>query len=441
MNQNKLFFVGIKGTGMASLAKIMRNLDYDVSGSDISRHFFTEDSLRALEIPILDFDANNIKDGMTVIVGNAFGDDHEEVVAAQSNDTVTVYRYHDYLGDLVSKFRTVTVSGSHGKTTTTTLLKDMLDYSKNTGYLIGDGRGDLSNQDDYFAVEACEFRRHFLAYRPKVAIMTNFEIDHVDYFKSEKDYLSAYEEFAENVEELIIVWGDDPHYRDLNFKDKTVWTYGFSDSNNLQARNIERTTTHSIFDVYHNDAFVKRFDLPLVGDHMILNALAVIGVGLYEGIAVDAIEKGIQNFKGAKRRFVIEEGKENIYIDDYAHHPTEIKVTLEAAHTRYPDRRLVAIFKPHRTGRVYYFADAFADALNLADHVALMPFTSIDDQEEGIDIDITYLQDRIKGSIVVDEGSEESLDQLQKYGPAVYVFMSSKDIYDFKDALKRRFND
>ncbi len=434
-----LHFIGIKGTGMASLAKIMLNLGYSVQGSDIPRHFFTEDSLRELQIPILPFDAHNIKDDMTVIVGNAFGDNHEEVVAARQNPSVKVYRYHEYLGHIMKDYRSISVSGSHGKTTTTTLLRDMLEASHNTGYLIGDGRGELHTNDSYFAVEACEFRRHFLAYYPKVAIMTNFEIDHVDYFKSVEDYLSAYEEFANNVEELLIVWGDDPHYGDLKFT-KPVWTYGLSDHNKIQALNIERTKTHSIFDVNVDGKFIKRFNLPLVGDHMILDALAVIAVGIYEGIALDSIESGLQNFKGAKRRYVIEEGQENVYIDDYAHHPTEIKVTLEATRVRYPDKKIVAIFKPHRVGRVYYFVDEFASALSIADKVFLCPFTSIDDQEEGIDIDITYLQDRIPNSEIIDN-MDSDIDKLEQEGPAVFVFMSSKDIYDLKDALKTRYND
>lgn len=431
---DKVYFIGIKGTGMASLAKICLELGYEVSGSDIEKHFFTEDSLRELNVPIYPFDPKNLKEGMTVVVGNAFGDDHIEVVAAHKLANVKIYRYHNFLGLLMDRYRSITVSGSHGKTTTTTLLKDMLEASKKTGYLIGDGHGSLNRSDAYFAVEACEFRRHFLAYKPKVAIMTNFEIDHVDYFKSEADYLSAYEEFSENVEELLIVWGDDPNYSKLHFN-KPVKTYGFGASNHLQARNIERTQTHSIFDVYDRDVFVYRFDIPLVGDHMILNALAVIGVGLYENLEPQAIETGLNGFKGAARRFVIETEKDNVFIDDYAHHPTEIKVTLEAVKVRYPGKKIVAIFKPHRVGRVFYFADQFASALSLADAVFLCPFTSIDDQEEGVDIDITYLQNRIPNSYVIDDEAAD-IALLGAHAPAVFVFMSSKDIYDLKDALK-----
>lgn len=439
MKKNEtVYFIGIKGTGMASMARICHQLGYDVLGSDIDRHFFTEDALREINIPILSFNKDNIKDGMTVIIGNAFGDDHEEVVAAHENPTVETYRYHEYLGKLMEGYRSIAVSGSHGKTTTTTLLRDMLSESKDVGYLIGDGRGELIPNDEYFAVEACEFRRHFLAYKPKVAIMTNFEIDHVDYFKDVRDYLSAYEAFADNVEELLVIWGDDPHYKELNLNHK-IWTYGFNEGNNFIATNMEKLTDRTRFDVIQDGVNIGRFDLPIVGDHMVLDALSVIAVGVYENIDVAMIEKGLQSFKGAKRRYVVDEDATNVYIDDYAHHPTEVRVTLEATRTRYPNRKIVAIFKPHRVGRVHYFVDEFASALSIADEVYLCPFTSIDDQEEGIDIDITYLQDRIPNSKIV-ELNDHDLDLLASHAPAVYVFMSSKDIYDLKDALKMRFN-
>ena len=216
-------------------------------------------------------------------------------------------------------------------------------------------------------------------------------------------------------------------------------TYGLGEANDLQARNIENNETHSQFDVFYKDQFIHRFDLPIVGDHMVLNALAVIGVGIYDGIEALDMEVGLQEFKGAKRRFAIDSDETNIYIDDYAHHPTEIAVTLDAARKRYPDKTITAIFKPHRVGRLAHFADEFAQALSKADHVYLSPFTSIDDFEEGIDIDISYLQDRIPNSKII-ENNADDIDDLSQHAPGVFVFMSSKDIYDLKDALKNRFN-
>ena len=439
MKNRTIHFIGIKGAGMAALARICYKLGYDVQGSDLSKYIFTQDELLKLDIPIYDFNADNIQDGMSVVIGNAFDDNHPEVAAALQNDTISSYRYHDFLGTLLKDYRSVAVSGTHGKTTTTSLLRDMLAYTKETGYLIGDGRGDLVPDDEYFAIEACEYKRHFLSYKPDIAIMTSFEIDHVDYFKSQADFLHAFEEFAQNTKELIIVWGDDPHFKDLDFKDHKILTYGLHEGNDLIASNMSNDTTHTEFDVVYKGDFIHRFNLPIVGDHMILDALAVIAVGIYDGIEAVDMEAGLQQFKGAKRRFAIDSDDTNIYIDDYAHHPTEIAVTLDAAFKRYPDQKIVAIFKPHRVGRLAHFDHEFADALGKSEHVFLSPFTSIDDFEEGIDIDITHLQNMIPGSFVI-ENTPEHIDQLEALAPAVYVFMSSKDIYDLKDALKKRFN-
>lgn len=439
MKNKTVYFIGIKGTGMASLAKITKSLGSTVMGSDIAQHFFTEDSLVALDIPIYEFSKDNIPEDSIVIIGNAFKDDNVEVIQAKSMDSVQTYSYHEYLGELMKSYRSIGVSGSHGKTTTSTLLTDMLAFSKKTGYLIGDGNGALNSEDEYFVVEACEYKRHFLEYYPAIGIMTNFELDHVDYFKDEEDYLSSFEEFSKNVSELVIVWGDDPHLDQMTLHQKTL-TYGFSESNDLYAKNIEKLRERSIFDVYYKDELIHRFDLPIVGDHMILNALSTIAVGLYEDMEPKTIELGLQTFKGALRRFVIEEGKENVYIDDYAHHPTEIDVTIKAAKTRYPDSKIIAIFKGYRVGRLQYFAKEFASSLGQADEVCLCPLTSIDDYEEGIDMDVDDLQKMIPGSYLVDT-DEESLDLLQSFGPAVYVFMSAKDIYHLKDALKTRYND
>ena len=143
------------------------------------------------------------------------------------------------------------------------------------------------------------------------------------------------------------------------------------------------------------------------------------------------------SFKGTKRRFTIEKHGENVFVDDYAHHPTEVSITIDAARKRFPGKRLIAIFKPHRVSRVFHFADDFAAALKKADEVYLCDFTSIDDKEDGIDIDITYLQERIPGSKILSE-DEQGAAELAKLAPAVYLFMSSKDIYGLSGLVKQK---
>ena len=184
------YFIGIKGTGMASLACILYDLGYEVCGSDQPKHFFTEDELVKRGIRIYDFDPANIKEEYTVIIGNAFLEDFPEVIAARK--LCKCYRYHEFLGELMKDYVGVSICGSHGKTTTTTIAKTVLSRFEKTGYLIGDGEGFMEKDSHYLTVESCEFRRHFLAYHPQYAIITNIEIDHVDYFKDEIDYFISY---------------------------------------------------------------------------------------------------------------------------------------------------------------------------------------------------------------------------------------------------------
>jgi UDP-N-acetylmuramate--alanine ligase len=218
--------------------------------------------------------------------------------------------------------------------------------------------------------EACEYRRHFLAYRPQIAVITNVDIDHVDYFKDEADYASAYEQFSENVSEVCIVFGDDPRSRNLKLSSSVLF-YGIEESNDVVAQNIIETPTSTSFDVIILGNRFGRFELPFVGTHMLYNSLAAITIGYLEGLTAAQCNQGLSLFKGAKRRFVITQVKDSIFIDDYAHHPTEVSVTVDAARKRYPDKTLIAIFKPHRVSRVFHFAKEFAEALSKADVVAL----------------------------------------------------------------------
>ncbi len=431
-----IYFIGIKGTGMSALACILHDLGYEVMGSDLERHFFTEEPLINRGIKIIPFDSEPIQDHSTVIIGNAFLEDFSEVIQARANKTLTCLRYHEYLGSLIKQYSSFCVAGSHGKTTTTGMLKTMLNHVQPTGYLIGDGSGHISKEALNLVVEACEFRRHFLAYHPDYAIITNVEIDHVDYFKDEADYRSAYEEFSKNVKKKLIVFGDDEEVRKCNFACDIV-TYGVLRHNDYVATNIEETHNNMSFDVEYKGNFIYRFTLPFVGRHLLWNSLAVIVIGLLKEIPYQSIEEGLCQFGGVKRRFVIEEIKDNVFIDDYAHHPTEVSLTIDAAKTRYPDKKLIAIFKPHRASRVNYFRDSFAEALGKADGVYCIDFTSIDDHDDDTNIDISHLQKAIPHAQIVSE-DEIGAAILAQHAPAVYLFMSSKDIYHLSNLVKEK---
>ena len=425
-------FIGIKGSGMASLALILHGLGFEVQGSDIEEHLFTEDEVRAHGIKILPFSADNIKENMIIIKGNAFKDDHEEVLRATELD-LKIYTYQEMLAKLTEKFETITIAGCHGKTTTTSMLSHVLKNITGCNYLIGDGSGFAAKENKYFALEACEWKRHFLAYSPYYAIITNIELDHMDYYKDISDVIDAYQEYANHAEKMIIACGDDPYTHSLEVT-PPIFFYGLDEDNDIQARNVEYHDEGTSFDVFVEDNYYGHFDLPLYGKHMLLNSLAVIGVCYYERIDAKEVAKYLKTFEGAKRRFKEKVIGDIVTIDDYAHHPTEVKVTIKGARQKYPDKEIVAVLMIHTLSRAKVFAQEFADALNLADKAYITDIYT-DRPEEGYD-DVTYL-DVMDKTENCEHISLEEVDKLLKHKNAVILFMSSKAIYVMKDAYEK----
>lgn len=415
-------FVGIKGAGMSSLAQIMHDLGHEVQGSDIESYVFTEVALKNKGIKILPFDANNIKKDMVVIQGNAFPDTHEEVTKAHDLN-LEVIRYHDFLGHVINQYTSVAVTGAHGKTSTTGLLSHVMNGDKKTSFLIGDGTGLGIPASEYFAFEACEYRRHFLSYHPDYAIMTNIDFDHPDYFKDINDVFDAFQEMSRNVKKAIIAWGDDEHLRNIK-ADVPVYYYGFSQDDDVYAANVQFNENGTTFDVYINNTYYDTFLSPQYGDHNILNSLAVITISYLESLNVDNIKEALETFGGVKRRFNETNLANQVLVDDYAHHPREISATIETARKKYPNKEVIAVFQPHTFSRTKAFLEEFADCLNKADHTYLCEiFGSI--RENTGNLTIQDLLQRINGATLIDE---ESVDILEKHSDAVILFMGAGDI-------------
>ena len=342
-------FIGIKGAGMSSLAQIMHGLGYVVQGSDVEKHFFTEDGLIKDNIKILPFDKENIKEDMKIIKGASILEDNEELQRAEELN-LKIYSYNEMVGRLTEKFKTICVAGCHGKTTTTAMLAHILGETKGTNYLIGDGTGFASIQNEYFVLESCEYRRHFLAYNPYYAIITNIDMDHVDYFKNMDDVIDAYREYANKAEKLIIACGDDPYTHSLDVI-KPIFFYGLSEDNDIRAINVEYKQTGISFEVEVEGNYYGFFDLPIYGKHQLLDALATIAVCYYERLEAKEVQKVFKTFTGAKRRFTETKVGESIIIDDYAHHPNEVNATIHAIKQKYADKKIISIFQSHNFSR------------------------------------------------------------------------------------------
>ncbi|MCD7948840.1 MAG: Mur ligase domain-containing protein [Erysipelotrichaceae bacterium] len=427
------YFIGIKGSGMASLATILFDLGYEVAGSDIDKYIFIEDELRKRDIPIYSFNKDNIKDGYDVIIGNAFDDSNEEVRAAKANPNVITHTYYDFLGQMMEDYISIGIAGTHGKTTTTGMAYHLFkDYDK-TSVLIGDGTGHAVKDSKYFIAETCEYQDHFLHYYPKYAVINNIELDHVDYFKTMDQYVASFEKYANQVKDTVIIWGDDPYLPKLHYT-KRVLKFGIKENNDIIAKNIINNDHGLSFDVYvHGDLF-GHFALPFYGMHMLYDSLAVITLGYLENMDADYIQKRLSTFEGVKRRYTVKEVGNNIYVDDYAHHPTAIRYVIEATRSRYPGREIVAIFQPDRFSRGLRFAKEFAQSLELADYPFLVHFPENAKKEPGIDIDIYEIAQYIPRAKVIHE-DEDAVKLLADHDHVVYIFMSSKDIYKLEDMV------
>ncbi|CAJ1185204.1 UDP-N-acetylmuramate--L-alanine ligase [Companilactobacillus paralimentarius DSM 13238 = JCM 10415] len=433
MEKTVYHFVGIKGTGMSALALILKDLGYEVQGSDIDKYTFTQRGLEQAGIKILPFDEKNIHEGLTIVKGNAFSNDQVEIKKA--NDMhLKVITYPELVGTLVSDYTSIGIAGSHGKTSTTGLLAHTLSGIAKTSYLIGDGTGKGIKDAKFFVFEADEYRRHFLAYSPDYLIITNIDFDHPDYFFGGiNDVVDAFESEARKTKKGIFIWGEDEHAKSIK-ADTPIYTYGLNESDYIRATNIQRTVKGSSFDVSIDGENIGNFQVPLFGEHNVLNSLAVIGVGHMEKLDHALINRELQTFSGVKRRFSEKKVADQVIIDDYAHHPQEIKATIDAARQKYPDKKIIAVFQPHTYTRTLALMDDFAKSLDMADEVYLTNiFGSI--REAHGDITSKDLGNKIhKGGKVL---TLDNMSPLLEYHNTVMIFMGAGDVQKYETAYEQ----
>lgn len=430
----KYYCIGIKGAGMSTLANILYDLGNEVSGyDDVYDHKFTEEGLEKRGIKIYYDNTHDIPKDTIVTYSVAFSENHKEIKRVKELG-LQIKKYNEIIGDITSKFKTISVSGTHGKTTTSKLITHILDNVYGVSYFIGDGTGVANKNSDTFVIESDEFNRHFLAYHPTYTVITNIELEHTEIYRDIQDIIETFETFAnENTSDLVIACGDNENIRKINFK-KQVMFYGLSDRNDIYAKDLKLDENGASFDVILNGDLYSHFDLPLYGEYMVLNALAAIAVCIKENVSKEDICKNLKTFKNAKRRFAESIVGDNIVIDDYAHHPTEIKVTLEAVRQKYPDKELVVLFKPNTYSRTAKFPSEFASALNIADKAYL---TEIDcnreKKEDYPGVTSNIVLEKLKNGEII---SEESIDKLLEHKDAVICFMSCASIAHLKESFE-----
>ncbi len=463
INKKQLIhIIGIGGIGMSGIAEILNGLGYSVQGSDLSLNSNIL-RLRARKIKVfIGHSQKNIKDVNLVIYSSAIKQSNIELKFAKSKSVPSIPR-SNILAQLVSLKKTIAVSGSHGKTTTTSLIASVLSKSNyrptiiNGGIINEYGTNTRLGSGKWMVVEADESDSTFLKLSSTISVITNIDKEHLDHYKSFSNLKKSFNKFITQVPfyGCAIVCNDNEHIRKIisNITTTKIIKYGFNNKNDIRATNIRIKDNKTIFDIFIKDEYkkikkYKNFSIPLVGKYNILNALATIAVTTQIGLKISQIKKAIGLFKGVDRRLTHVGTVRNVeIIDDYAHHPTEIKNVLMGIKESRPSNNLIAVFQPHRFSRIVSLKKEFSAAFSSSDYVLVSEVYSAGEKKpRNFNLDdliknISY-RSKTKSSIYIDHNS--ILDLLDQFsGKKTIIFLGAGSItkwaYDFYSMLKRAY--
>ena len=376
-----IHFIGIGGIGMSGLAQVLLTLNYSVSGSDLRSSEITRRLEKMGASIFKGHRAEQVRDADVVVVSSAIRDDNPELQAARLAGIPVIPRA-EMLGELMrlKKFG-IAVAGAHGKTSTTSMVASVLQSAglDPTVIIGGQVKGLGSNahwgKGEFLVAEADESDGSFLKLTPSIIVVTNIDREHLDYYAGLEEIKKSFAFFMDRIPfyGMTITCGDDPVLMEVVAEvGKRNITYGTGRGCDLQARNISFEGTRVSFDAVWHDAVMGRVSLSVPGLHHVRNALAAMAVGIELGLSFDEIREGLTKYRGVGRRFeFIGEAGGITIVDDYAHHPTEIRATLKAARAAWPDRRIIVLFEPHRYSRTKALMDEFATAFQEADQLYL----------------------------------------------------------------------
>ena len=450
-----IHFVGIGGIGMSGLALIMNELGFKVQGSDISNNKNIE-RLKEKKINIfLKQQKKNIKRSTILVISSAITNNNLELKEAKKLK-LPIYTRGEMLGHIVSLMRNVVVTGSHGKTTTTSLISSIFSQAKldptiiNGGVLNSFGNSAKLGKSNWCLIESDESDGSFLKIPYSYSIITNIDNEHLDYYKSINNLKKKFSEFLEKTPSLgkAFVCIDDKHNKEVlkKIKNKNFYTYGISKSSNFQILNIFQNIFFSKFDLKINipaeKKIIKNIKIPLIGVHNIKNAASAIAVAFSIGLSEKIIKKGLLKFKGVERRFsYLFKHNDSIFFDDYAHHPTEISSVLDGVREVYKKKKIICIFQPHRISRVKNLKLEFSRSFKKADTVILCPIYKAN---EKLKLGFSYNSfarliinnSRVKLINIENELALKNFLKQTAYGEKIYIGMGAGSISNWMKNLK-----
>lgn len=392
----KIHFVGIGGIGMSGIAELLLNLDFEISGSDIQDSEIIQNLItKGAKIYTDGHKAQNVGDSEVLVYSSAVRENNPEILKAKDKG-IPVIRRAEMLGELIAvKETSIAVSGTHGKTSTSSMLGSVLNAADHDPTLVVGGlvktigTNALLGQGDIIIVEADEFDRSFLALRPTISVVTNIELEHTDCYANLEELQNAFIQFCNSCPFYggVIVCLDSPGIRGI-ISDiyRPITTYGISSQADYRAEDIQFKNNTAIYSAFYHHQKLGQIKLNVPGQHNVLNSLAAIAVGMEMEIPFNIIKKGLIEYDGVRRRFEIKGIVNDIMVvDDYAHHPTEVAATLSAARSGW-NRRILAVFQPHLFTRTRDFYREFAESFLNSDILIVTDiYPAREEKIEGID--------------------------------------------------------
>jgi UDP-N-acetylmuramate--alanine ligase len=436
----KLHLVGIGGSGMSGLAEILLSMGFEISGSDIRKSEITE-RLEKLGCKIYyEHSPSNVKDKDLVIISSAIKEDNPEVREAKKLKIPVIKRL-EMVAELTRTKYSICVSGAHGKGTVTSMIAKIIEKAKLSptvmvgGIIKGTSSSILLGQSDLFVAEVDESDKYFLKIFPTIVVVTNIDKEHLDTYKNIREIKKAFKEFVLKVPfyGCIIINGEDKNLREI-VKDvkRKVITFGFSKNFQIYPKNLNLKENYSTFEVeYNGEGAEIKINLP--GKHNVLNALAAISTAYELEIPLWITKEALEEFKGLERRFEFKGERKGIgWLDDYAHHPTEIRETLLTAKNFWKKGRIVVIFQPHRYTRTYYLYKDFSKSLKIADIVLILPIYPAGEKKiKGVKSDLIYKEMKKNKKdvyLVKDEELDEKLKEILREGDLL-VSIGAGDVW------------
>lgn len=368
-----IYLIGIKGTGMSSLAVLLKKMGYGVTGSDTAEKFFTESQLIANDIKYFEgFNSDNIKNSQpeVIILSTAYKEDQPEAAAAKELG-LTLLTYPEAVGEISKTLESVAVCGSHGKTTTSSMLGWLMQTNNQTVTLTGTVADQLNKelgQPKYFVFEADEYQNKLRYYHPQNIILTSVDYDHPDFFKTPAEYLKAFSDFVQKTTAaggFVLFNSDDAETAQVAANQPNTQGYGFNSSADYVITDVSAELDG--FSLSHKGETILKTKLGVYGRHNILNASAAAIMALRLGISRQTIQEQLPEFKGVKRRLESMPNDKYIALDDYGHHPTEVRAALAAVRNKYPDKNFVVVFHPHTLSRTKSLLTEFGEAFKDTD--------------------------------------------------------------------------